>query len=148
MLRSSLIDPCGVTANGNLSTRSWEKRCQISLLSGVSDHLNDDAFMDAEKSHLIVFDDLMIEAKCDQHVADYLRRAHIRNWSVIYFTQNLFPQGKACRDIALNTEHLVLFNNPIDRQQVAMLAKRIYPSASASFMRRFEEVTSRPYALW
>ena len=57
----------------------------------------------------------------------------------------MFPQGKACRDIALNTQYLVLFNNPIDRQQVATLARRIYPSTSAMFMNRLAEATSRPY---
>ena len=40
---------------------------------------------------------------------------------------------------------MVLFNNPIDRQQVATLARRIYPSTSAIFMKRFEQATSRPY---
>ena len=59
--------------------------------------------------------------------------------------ENLFPQGKACRDIALNTQFLVLFNNPIGRQQLATLARRIYPSTSAIFMKLFEQATSRPY---
>ena len=40
---------------------------------------------------------------------------------------------------------MVLFNNPIDRQQVAALARRIYPSTSAIFMKRFEQATSHPY---
>ena len=62
----------------------------------------------------------------------------------MYLTQNLFPQGKACRDIILNTQYTVLFNNPIDRQ-VATLAQRIYPSTSAVFMKRFERATSYPY---
>ena len=34
--------------------------------------------------------------------------------------------GKACRDIALNTHYLVLFNNTIDRQEVASLARIIF----------------------
>ena len=63
----------------------------------------------------------------------------------MYLTQNLFPQGKACRGIILNTQYMVLFNNPIDRQQVATLARRIYPSTSAVFMKRFERATSYPY---
>ena len=46
-----------------------------------------------------------------------------------------FPQGKACRDIILNTQYMVLFNNPIDRQQVVTLARRIYLSTSAVFMK-------------
>ena len=40
---------------------------------------------------------------------------------------------------------MVLLNNPIDRQQVATLARRIYPSKSAIFMKRFEQATPRPY---
>ena len=40
---------------------------------------------------------------------------------------------------------MVLFNNPIDRQQVATLAKRIHPSKSAFFMKRFERATTYPY---
>ena len=88
----------------------------------------------------------MTEARCDQRIADLFTRAsHHRNLSVVYLTQNLFLQGKACRDIALNTQYMVLFNNPIDRQQVATLARRIYPSTSAIFMKRFEQATSRPY---
>ena len=40
---------------------------------------------------------------------------------------------------------MVLFNNPIDRHQVATLAGRIYPSTNAVFMKRFERATSYPY---
>ena len=40
---------------------------------------------------------------------------------------------------------MVLFNNPIDRQQVATLARRIYPSTSTVFMKRFERATTYPY---
>ena len=40
---------------------------------------------------------------------------------------------------------MVLFNNPIDRQQVATLARRVYPSTSSVFMKRFERATSYPY---
>ena len=85
----------------------------------------------------------MTEAKCDQRIADlFPKDSHHRNISIVYLTQNLFPQGKACRDIALN---LVLFNNPINRQQMATLARRIYPSTSAIFMKRFEQATCPPY---
>ena len=93
-----------------------------------------------------MFDDLMTEAKCDQRIADlFTKGGHHRNISVVYLTKNLFPQGKACRDIILNTQYMVLFNNPIDRQQRAILARRIYPSTSTVFMKRFERATSYPY---
>ena len=56
----------------------------------------------------IILDDLMTEAKCDQRIADlFTKGSHHRNISIVYLTQNVFPQGKACRDIALNTQYLV-----------------------------------------
>ena len=88
----------------------------------------------------------MTEAKCDQRIADvFTKGSHHRNISIMYLTQNVFPQGRACRDIASNTQYLVLFNDPIDRQQVATLARIIYPSTSVIFMGKFEDATARPY---
>ena len=119
---------------------------RIEFVNGIPDHLNDQHYIDVSKRNVLVFDDLMTEAKCDQRIADlFTKGSHHRNISVVYLTQNLFPQGKACRDIILNTQYMVLFNNPIDRQQVATLARRIYPSTSAFFMKRFERATSYPY---
>jgi hypothetical protein len=61
----------------------------------------------------------MTEANCDQRFADlFTKGSHHRNISIIYLNQNLFPKIEACRDKAVNTQYLVLFNNPIDRQQL------------------------------
>ena len=118
----------------------------IKFIKGTPHQLSEETFLDTDQRILIVFDDLMSEAKCDQRIADlFTKGSHHRNVSVIYLTQNLIPQGKACRDIAMNTQYLVLFNNPIDRQQVAALSKRIFPSSSTSFMKIFEQATARPY---
>ena len=82
----------------------------------------------------------MTEAKCDQRIADLLTKgSHYRNISILYLTQNVFLQGKACRNITLNTQYLVLLSNQIGSQQVATLARRIYPSTSAAFVRKFED---------
>ena len=119
---------------------------RIEFVNGIPGHLNNQLYIDVSKRNVLVFDDLMTEAKCDQRIADlFTKGSHHRNISVVYLTQNLFPQGKACKDIILNTQYMVLFNNPIDRQQVATLARRIYPSTSAVFMKRFEQATSYPY---
>ena len=119
---------------------------RIEFVNGIPDHLNDQHYIDVRKRNILVFDYLMTEAKCDQRIADlFTKGSHHRNISVVYLTQNLFPQGKACRDIILNTQYMVLFNNPIDRQQVVTLARRIYPSTSTVFMKRFERATSYPY---
>ena len=119
---------------------------RIEFVNGIPDHLNDQHYIDVSKRNVLVFDDLMTEAKCDQRIADlFTKGSHHRNISVVYLTQIFFPQGKACRDIILNTQYMVLFNNPIDRQQVATLARRIYPSTSAVFMKWFEPATPYPY---
>ena len=117
----------------------------IEFIPGIPDYLDNSQFIDPSKRNLIIFYDLMTKAKCDQRIADlFTKGSHHRNISIVYLTQNVFPQGRACRDIALNTQYLVLFNNPIDRQQVATSTRRIYPSTSVTFMRKFEDATARP----
>ena len=136
----------GVTVSGNRSTMNLNERYLLSSLLAEFRTLNDSQYIKASQRNIIIFDDLMSEAKCDQRIADlFTKGSHHRNISIIYLTQNLFPQGKACRDIALNTQYLVLFNNPIDRQQIATLARRIYPLSSQMFIKRFEKATGRPF---
>ena len=115
-------------------------------MQGIPDYLNRSQFIDPSERNLIILDDLMTEAKCDQRIANlFTKGSHHRNISIVYLTQNVFQQGIVSRDIALNKQYLVLFNNPIHRLQVSTLAKRIYPSTSATFMKQFEKATSRPY---
>ena len=47
--------------------------------------------------------------------------------------------------MALNTQYLILFKNPRDRQQVSVLARQMYPRKSEYFLNKFEKATSRPY---
>ena len=109
----------------------------IEFIRGIPDYLDSAQFIDPSKRNLIIFDDLMTEAKCDQRIADlFTKGSRHRNISIVCLTQNVFPQGRACRDIALNTQYLVLFNNLTDRQQVATLARRIYPSTCVIFMKK------------
>ncbi len=100
---------------------------QLEFVKGIPSNIEYTSFVDSNRCNLIVFDDLMSNTKCDQRVADlFTKGAHHRNLSVVCLNQNLFPQGKACRDIALNTQYLVLFNNPIDRQQISNISTRIF----------------------
>ena len=68
---------------------------RIEFVNGTPDHLNDQYYINVGKRNLLVFDDLMTEAKCDQRIAElFTKGSHHRDISV-YFTQNFFPQGKA-----------------------------------------------------
>ena len=124
--------------NGSPFTKTF----RIEFIQCIPDYLDDAQFIDPSKRNLIIFDDMMTKAKCDQRIADlFTKGSHHRNISIVYLTQTVFPKGRACRDIALNTQYVVLFNNLINRQQVATLARRIYQSTCVTFMRKFEDAT-------
>ena len=72
---------------------------------------------------LVIIDDLMSEVKdCPQLSKLYTKMSHHRNISVVWLTQNLFPRGKQCRDISLNSQYILLFRNPRDQAQVCFVA--------------------------
>ena len=120
---------------------------KIEFVNGIPDHLNDQHYINAGKRNILVFDDLMTDAKCDQRIANLFTKwkppqKHIRSVS----HSECIPSRKVVPRHHFKYAVYVLFNNPIDRQQVATLARRIYPSTSAAFMKRFEQATSYPYS--
>jgi hypothetical protein len=63
-----------------------------------------------EKPCLIILDDLLNTAYSKDVCDLFTKGSHHRNISVILKTQNLFHQGKFCRDISLNAKYIVLKN--------------------------------------
>jgi len=53
-----------------------------------------------------------------------------RNVSVVYLSQNLFPENKFARTMRMNAHYMVLFKNPRDATQVANLARQMYRKSS------------------
>ena len=51
---------------------------------------------------IVIFDDLLNDVYSKQVCELFTRGSHHRNISVILITQNLFHQGRFCRDISLN----------------------------------------------
>ena len=70
-----------------------------------------DTFDNLSHDTLIVLDDLMTSAYTKAVCELFTKGSHHRNLSVILITQNVFHQGKFCRDISLNCKYLVLFKN-------------------------------------
>ena len=118
---------------------------QIEFVQGIPDSISEDYYLDPKINNLIVLDDLMTEVKNDTRIADMFSRGRHRNASVILLLQNVFPQGKAARDIALNSQYLVLFNNPVDRLQILTLARRIYPKNPKKLLNAYHSAISIPY---
>ena len=75
----------------------------------------------------------------------FTKISHHRNVSVLYLTQNLFPKNKHARTISLNSHYLVLFKNPRDAGQFAILARQMYPGGSKFAVEAFKDATEKPY---
>lgn len=94
---------------------------------------------------LVVLDDLMLETYNKQVCELFTKGSHHKNLSIILLIQNIFHQGKYCRDISLNAKYLVLFKNPRDKSQILPLARQIFPEKTQDFVRVYNEVTSTPH---
>lgn len=80
-----------------------------------------------DKNVLIVIDDLMSETKGGTVADLFSKGAHHLNMSVIYIVQNVFCQNKEMRNIFLNAQYRILFNNPGDQTQLTVLNSRMFP---------------------
>ena len=47
--------------------------------------------------------------------------------------------------MSLNSQYLVLFNNPRDQQQITVLARQMYPGQSEKFLSTYRMATSKPF---
>ena len=97
---------------------------------------------DSRYPSLYIFDDLMKDATKDENICElYMEGSHHRNLSVICLLQNLYNKGKENR----TSQYLVLFKNPLDQQQLSVLARQMYPNKSHQFLEKFREATYKPY---
>ena len=86
----------------------------------------------------------MSTASKDSRVNElFTEGSHHRNLSVIAINQNLYYNKDPTQ--RRNCHYLVLFNNPIDKQQVMILARQMYPENAQHLMRHFASATSKPY---
>jgi hypothetical protein len=99
---------------------------------------------DGRQRVLLIIDDLMNEA--DQNVCNlFTKLSHHRNVSVVFITQNLFHKNKFVRTMNLNTHYIVLFKNPRDVSQVAILAWQMYPGKSQFVVEAYKDATKEPH---
>ena len=118
----------------------------LEFVKGIPANIEDEQFLNPAIRNLIVIDDLMSEASNDKRICDlFTKGSHHRNLSVICLVQNLYYQGKESHTMSLNSQYLVLFNNPRDQQQVMVLARQMYPGQSEKFLSSYKMATSKPY---
>jgi len=76
---------------------------------------------------LVILDDKLNDVHSKQVCDLFTKCSHHRNISVILITQNLYHQGRYCRDISLNAKYLVLLKNVRDKNQFMFWAVTFTP---------------------
>ncbi len=115
-------------------------------MQGIPESLNDDDLLPVTKPNLLIVDDLMQQASANSELQRvFSQYVHHRNLSAIYIVQNLFVQGKSSRTISLNANYMILFKNPRDVNQVAMLGRQMYPGNTKYFMECYHDAVNQPF---
>jgi hypothetical protein len=94
---------------------------------------------------LVSCDDLLNDVYSRNVCELFTRGSHHRNTSVVIITQNLYHQGRHCRDISLNAKYLVLLKYSSDKNQFTYLARQVYPEHSQSLYKAYLNATKRPH---
>ena len=94
---------------------------------------------------LIILDDLLNDVYSKDVCNLFTRGSHHRNISVFLITQNLFHQGRYCRDISLNAKYVVLLKNLRDKKQFRYLAHQVFPEDSEGLYRAYIYATRKPH---
>ena len=98
-----------------------------------------------DKHNLIVIDDLQFSALNNAFIANlFSREVHHRNISIFLILQNLFHQGKYCRDISLNTHYFILFKNPRDIHQIRYLGSQL--GIHKKLLEAYLDATAEPFS--
>jgi len=98
-------------------------------MSAITNH-------DPSEPMLIVLDDLMLELTKHSNILSHLftRGAHHSSISCIFIVQNIFPAGGSkteMRNVALNANYRVFFDNSSDRTQLADISRRTFGNSDA-----------------
>jgi len=67
------------------------------------------------------------------------------NIRIILITQNVFHQGKFCRDISLNAKHMVVLKNVRDREEFSNLAQQVLSHDSKGLSDAYVNATEEPH---
>ena len=117
---------------------------KVEFMQGIPINLEHDAFIDPKTVNLVILDDLMSTSSKDPRINElFTEGSHHRNLSVIAINQNLYYNKDPTQ--RRNCHYLVIFNNPVDKQQVMTLARQMYPENPQYLMRYFHRATSQPY---
>ena len=116
---------------------------EIEFHKGLPTMKHIESFADG-KHNCVIMDDLFQEV-CRSSWADQLffLASHHLKLTIIFLSQNLFPQGKAARNIALNMHYICLFHNPRDVNQIGILGSQL--GDRKDLIAAYQDATNTPY---
>ena len=115
----------------------------VKFIKGMDSVFKENDFFKLGESTLLIFDDLANELSGNPKASKlFTQDIHHKNVSIVFITQNLYKQGKAMREIQLNSQCLVLFKNCRDVNQIKVLSKQM---GLAHLPEACRKVTSQPY---
>ena len=56
-----------------------------------------------------------------------------------------FPKGPEMRNLSINAQHIVIFENPCDKSQIRYFAQQVALGTVQNFLDVFEDCTKRSY---
>ena len=120
----------------------YESLQGVKFINGLID-VNE---INSSEPNLIILDDQMHSIN-EQTEMIFTKYSHHRNCSIIFITQNIFQRASShMRTMSLNASYLMLFRNVRDVQQIATLARQMYPKGQSKFLvEAFEDATSENY---
>jgi hypothetical protein len=118
-------EPCKIMYCYGIWSDNYENIENVTFTKGLPSQEDVNNFANGAHN-LIILDDLMREI-CQNPWTDQLFTmcSHHLKLSVIFVSQNLFPQSKNMRNIALNMKYIVIFSSPRDIQQVGILGSQL-----------------------
>jgi len=103
-----------------------KKGLNVELVEGLPNEEKIDAF-DPQKNNCLVLDDLMVECGESKLICDYFtRKAHHKNISIFFLTQNFYQKGKYTTTITRNSSYIILFASPRDFGQIKYFASQSF----------------------
>jgi len=119
----------------------------IKFIENIPKKLDDDSLFPPGKRSLLILDDVMGQAASNSEVEKiFTQYIHHKNMSCLLLIQNLFFQGKSTRTIGLNTNYLIIFKNPRDKQQIGVLGRQMFPGNTKFFIEAYQDATSLPFS--
>jgi len=97
------------------------------------------------ESCLVILYDLLNDVYSKEVCDLFTRGSHHMNISVILITQNLFHQGRFCRDSSLNTHYTVVLKHVRDKKQFMFLAREMYHEYSIGLYNAYLDAKQKPH---